>query len=79
MLEKNTLQNLIKEFISRNGTDNGYEQDHDSSLSSITALLKTGEAIIVFDQKSQSPNIILSNTLNTQNDHDDDNDNDNDY
>ena len=66
MLEKDTLQNLIEEFVSRDGTDNGYDQELDSRRSAVMTLLQTEEAVIVFDQESQSANIVLKKEVDSQ-------------
>ncbi|MDB2384832.1 YheU family protein [Endozoicomonas sp.] len=61
MLEPETLHNLIIEFVSRDGTDNGYDQTLDSRIEAVMQLLKTEEAVVVFDQESQTTNIVLKN------------------
>lgn len=63
MLDQDTLQNLVEDFVSRDGTDNGYDQDLDSRLSGVMTLLNTEEAVIVFDAESQSVNIILKKDI----------------
>ena len=60
MLNKDTLEGLVEEFVSRDGTDNGYDQDIYTKRSSVMKLLTTKEAAIVFDSKSQSTNIMLT-------------------
>ncbi len=58
MLEKETLNSLVEEYVSRDGTDNGYEQDLVSRVATVMKQLETEEAVIVFDNESQSANII---------------------
>ena len=57
-LEKDTLQNLIADFVSREGTDNGFDQDQDSRIRQVMQLLKSGEVAIVFDPETESVNIL---------------------
>ena len=57
-LEPDTLRNLVTEFVSRDGTDNGYDQDLDSRIGQVIAHLKSGEAVIVYDMELESTNII---------------------
>ncbi|WP_330926946.1 YheU family protein [Candidatus Sororendozoicomonas aggregata] len=59
LLEPATLRNLIEEFVSRDGTDNGYDQSLDSRVKAVLALLKKGDAEVVFDETQQSTNIVL--------------------
>lgn len=59
LLEPVTLRNLIEEFVSRDGTDNGYDQSLDSRVKAVLALLKKGDAEVVFDETQQSTNIVL--------------------
>ncbi|MGI9276048.1 MAG: YheU family protein [Endozoicomonas sp.] len=57
-LETETLLNLLTEFVSRDGTDNGFEQDLESRIEQVLSLLKSGEAVIVYDMELESANII---------------------
>lgn len=57
-LNTETLNNLIAEFVSREGTDNGFEQDQESRIQQVLGLLKSGEVSIVFDPQTESVNII---------------------
>ena len=57
-LEKETLHNLVAEFVSRDGTDNGYEQDLDNRIDWVIHLLKKGEAAIIFDTELESAQIV---------------------
>ncbi len=58
MLEQETLHCLIEEFVSREGTDNGYDEALSRRVAQILSRLKSGEMVIVFDQESQTPNIL---------------------
>ncbi|WP_422409127.1 MULTISPECIES: YheU family protein [unclassified Endozoicomonas] len=57
-LNTETLHNLIAEFVSREGTDNGFEQNQESRIQQVLGLLKSGEVSIVFDPQTESVNII---------------------
>ncbi|WOG29701.1 YheU family protein [Endozoicomonas sp. 8E] len=57
-LNTETLNNLIADFVSREGTDNGFEQDQESRIQQVLGLLKSGEVSIVFDPETESVNII---------------------
>jgi len=58
-LDPETLQRLIEEFVSRDGAD--WDQD-DGSLEAkvrqVTAQLKNGRTVIVFDLTSQTANLV---------------------
>ena len=60
MLAADTLTNLVIEFVSRDGTDNGYERSLSSKIDAVISLLKTGKAVIYFDKETQMTNIILT-------------------
>lgn len=59
-LNADTLNNLMEEFITREGTDYG---EHEHLLSQKLALLHpqimSGEVLIVFDEASESVNLML--------------------
>ncbi|WP_257291377.1 YheU family protein [Endozoicomonas sp. ONNA1] len=57
-LNAETLNNLIADFVSREGTDNGFDQDQESRIQQVIGLLKSGEVAIVFDPQTESVNII---------------------
>ncbi|WP_062270515.1 YheU family protein [Endozoicomonas arenosclerae] len=59
-LEKETLNNLIADFVSRDGTDNGFDRDQESRIQQVLGLLKAGEVAIVFDPETESVNILPS-------------------
>ena len=58
MLEPDTLTNLIEEFTTRDGTDNGYDESLSHKVERVKAGLKSGMLVIVFDQESQATNIL---------------------
>ena len=58
MLDEDTLQNLIEEFVSRDGTDNGYDETLSGKVAQVLGCLKSGELVVVFDHESQTANIL---------------------
>lgn len=58
MIEPEALNRLIEEFVSREGTDNGYEEALSMRVAQVLFRLKSGDMVIVFDQESQTPNIL---------------------
>lgn len=58
MIEPETLKSLIEEFVSREGTDNGYDDALAKRVAQVLSRLKSGDMVIVFDQESQTPNIM---------------------
>ncbi|USE38620.1 YheU family protein [Endozoicomonas sp. SCSIO W0465] len=58
MLAPETLNNLIEEFVSREGTDNGYDDTLPEKVEQVLHLLKSGELVIVFDPVTQTPNMM---------------------
>ncbi|MRI32448.1 hypothetical protein EOPP23_05545 [Endozoicomonas sp. OPT23] len=57
-IEQDTLMNLVSEFVSRNGTDNGYDLSLEKRIQQVVQQLKVGEAVIVFDAETESVNIV---------------------
>lgn len=55
-LSTDTLNGLISEFVTRNGTDLSQAQ---KSIEQVRKLLKQGKAVITFDEDSESCNILL--------------------
>lgn len=54
-----TLKALVEEFITREGTDYGQmEVDLETKIIQVIGQLKKGEAIIVYDEKSETCNIV---------------------
>ena len=53
-----TLNNLIEEFVTRDGTDNGYDETLERKVERIFNQLKQGEAVVVFDPNLESVNIV---------------------
>lgn len=50
LLEADTLNNLLEDFVTREGTDNGDETPLDVRVERARHALRRGEAVILFDQ-----------------------------
>jgi len=60
-LSARALQGVIEEFISRNGTDYGaMEVPLETSIRQVKANLKSGAAILIYDDETETTNIFLS-------------------
>ena len=60
-LSAKALQGVIEEFISRSGTDYGaIEASMETSIRQVRAKLKSGSAVLVFDDETETTNIFLS-------------------
>ena len=60
-LSAKALQGVIEEFISRSGTDYGaIEASLETSIRQVKAKLKSGSAVLVFDDETETTNIYLS-------------------
>ena len=58
MINGATLRNLVEEFVSRDGTDNGYDQSLEDRVERVIRMLKSGEMVVVFDQATETANIL---------------------
>jgi uncharacterized protein len=59
-LSPDTLQSIIEEFVSREGTDYGdHEYSLDDKVADVRRLLGSGQAVIVFDAETESCNIVI--------------------
>ena len=59
-LSAKALQGVIEEFISRSGTDYGaIEASLETSISQVRAKLKSGSAVLVYDDETETTNIFL--------------------
>lgn len=58
LLEPEALIGLIEEFVSREGTDNGYESSLSARVDQVRQQLVQQKLVIVFDHASQSANIL---------------------
>lgn len=48
MLEADTLQHLLEDFVTRDGTDNGYDDSLEQRVAQVRKLLERKELLIVF-------------------------------
>jgi uncharacterized protein YheU (UPF0270 family) len=63
-LSPEALQTLIEEFVTRDGTDTGYEKkSFENDVAMVKKQLKRGDAVIVYDQNTQTSNIVLKDNL----------------
>ena len=63
-IDPETLQRLIADFVTRDGTDYGLEETPlETKVLQVRRLLERGEAAIVFDDKTQSIDIVLRENL----------------
>ena len=61
-LNPETLHGVIEEFVTRDGTDYGeVEVSLETKISQVLGQLKSGKALIAFDQGSEICNILRSN------------------
>lgn len=63
-LSPEALQGLIEEFVTRDGTDTGYEKkSFESDVAMVKRQLKRGDAVIVFDKSTKTCNIVPRDQL----------------
>jgi len=54
-LEKQTLEELIKDIVTRDGTDYGVEETStEQKITSVMSALKTGKALLYWDTETES-------------------------
>lgn len=67
-LSRRALQGLIEEFVTREGTDSGYTQKSlEENVEMVMKQLQRGEAFIVYDEKTQTSNIVSKEYLKRKN------------
>jgi len=60
-LNPETLHGVIEEFVTRDGTDYGeIEVPLETKISQVSGQLKSGKVVIVFDQTTETCNILRS-------------------
>jgi len=60
-LSPEALNGVIEEFVTRDGTDYGEKEiSLETKISQVLGQLKSGKAVIVFDQESETCNILRS-------------------
>ena len=62
-LEEATLDNLIIEFVSRYGTDNGDDTELSTRIAQVIEQLRSGRAVIVWDDLTETANIVPADTI----------------
>jgi hypothetical protein len=63
-LSRQALNGIIEEFVTRAGTDSGYTKTSlEENIERVKRQLDNGEAFIVYDEATQSPNLIHKNHL----------------
>ncbi|MBU2964969.1 YheU family protein [Amphritea sp. 2_MG-2023] len=63
-LQPDTLTSLIKEFVTRDGTDYGFnETSIDTRIDQVRAKLRSGEAVVLFSQSTGLCNIVARERL----------------
>lgn len=63
LLEAETLDNLLEDFVTREGTDNGDDTPLATRVERARHALKRGEAVIVFDPESQQCQLMLKSEV----------------
>lgn len=59
MLEAETLQRLLEDFVTREGTDNGDDTPLERRVERVRRALGTREAVIVFDPATEHCRLML--------------------
>ena len=58
-LSMEALEGLIEEFVTRDGTDTGYEKkSFVNDVAMVKRQLKRGDAVIVYDKSTKTSNIV---------------------
>jgi uncharacterized protein len=64
-LSPEALQGVVEEFVTRDGTDYGESEiPLDTKAQKVLNQLHSGKAVIVFDQKTETCNIVPSGDIN---------------
>lgn len=60
-LAPETLHGVVEDFVTRDGTDYGeIEVPLETKISQVLSQLKSGKAVIIFDQETETCNILRS-------------------
>lgn len=63
-LSPEALSGLIGEFVTRDGTDSGYTRGSlTENVAMVRRQLDTGQAVVVFDNRTRTCNIVPAETL----------------
>jgi uncharacterized protein len=69
-LSPEALRGLIEEFVTRDGTDNGYIQATlERNVAAVMAQLRRKEVVVVFDDRTRTANIVPRQDLPPSPDH----------
>ncbi|WP_211824185.1 YheU family protein [Kistimonas asteriae] len=63
MLEEATLKNLVEEFVTRNGTDNGDDSSLQQRVNSVMNQLALRQVVIVYDDVTETVNIVPADSV----------------
>lgn len=67
-LSPEALTGLIEEFVTRDGTDSGYTRGSlEENVAMVRRQLDRGQAVIVFDDRSKTCNIMPAETVASAN------------
>ena len=68
-LSREALQGLIEDFVTREGTDSGYtKKSLEENVEMVKRQLEKREAFIVYDEVTQTANIVSKNHLKQKTD-----------
>lgn len=62
-LKPEVLRAVVEEYVSREGTDYGIETSLEDKVSSVLAQLARGYACIVYDEQSESCDIVVVDSV----------------
>ncbi|MCJ8170877.1 YheU family protein [Atopomonas sediminilitoris] len=62
-LEPDTLNRLLQDFVSRDGTDNGFDASEEQRMAKALSALQREQAFIVFDEESQQCQLLAKHEL----------------
>lgn len=63
LVAEETLNNLIENFVSSAGTDNGNLTTLEERVNQVKKMLEQGKAVLTFDEANASFSIILQETF----------------
>lgn len=63
MLEEATLKNLVEEFVTRDGMDNGDNSSLQQRVNTVINQLVLKQAVIVYDHATETANIVPANSV----------------
>ena len=67
-LSPEALNGLIEEFVTRSGTDSGYTKNTlEQNIDMVKRQLKRSEVFVVYDENTQTANIVSKNYLEKNN------------